>query len=305
MLLLDQHVEHPAALHQCKGGGIGLIHADPGHIAQLQDLAGPQAGEWNFADILQRLDPALDLQRVAVPAVTQLAGGGEEVGLLHQAAHLSEGYAVAVQRLGVVAYMHLRLHLSHQHRLGDAVGLLEATGQHLLGPAFERQPGLKIRFGVLNLGDPQYRHRLVGGGLVDQLRAPRLLRQHIAHLVELLADVQEGQVHVHSPAEPQRDQALPLAGKPVHLLHPLHRAQQCLHRLVNPLLHLAGGRPAPVGPHQQRRGGHLRQQVHREVAQGHCPEDQGGEDQHDGRYGSFEQHAAGLVYGLWDAWLTG
>src|SRR5690625_728150 len=73
-LLLDQQIEYLLPLQQSKRNRIGLIKLYFCHISQKQDPTLSQPGDRYVDQVVKLMDPALDLHRVAVPAVAQLSG---------------------------------------------------------------------------------------------------------------------------------------------------------------------------------------------------------------------------------------
>ena len=234
-------------------------------------------------------EPALgvlhDHRADAVEGVQLVQGADQVAGLVLVDAAAGEVHVVGRERVpdlrdrdavgGEPALVHVHLDLAYETALdadrGDPVHRVEVLLEVLLGPLPDRR---EAEFP----GDADPEDRVRGRVEAQQPGPFGVLREQDA--VELLPHVEPGEVHVGVPDELEGHLRGAGAGAGGDAAQPRNHGGGLLDGPGHQRLHLDGGGARHPGLDRQRGIGDLREQVDRQPAEGHEPEDAGGHGEH-------------------------
>ena len=189
---------------------------------------------------------------------------------------------VGLQQTRIHLDVNLTLEATRDRRLGNPVDLLQAALEHLLGQILERPQ-------IVPAGNADGDDRL-GGGIGTQHDGPvGQFGKLIPNIVQLLPHVEDGEVHVGPPREPQRDEGDPLARHALHALDARHRTHPLLDPLREESLDFTRRDVGVRGVHHQTRIRDVGQQIDRQPLEGNRPQKSDSHKQHRYRNGALDR----------------
>ena len=260
---------------------------DRGHVAEADDAALLGDEKADVADLAERLELADDAQGVLERALADRPALEVAVEGADPGGHVLDGQPVEGQLLGIGLDLDLALDAARDLGRPDALDLLEARLDELLGQLLELEEGPVAREGQGHDGPAL-------GVEGDDRRALGILGEAVLGVVELLAGVEHGEIHVRAPVELQGQERDPLFRDRLDAAEPRDAADGRFERGGDERLDLLGGDAGVIGDDGQARVADVGQEVDRELPERDGAEEDDGDVEHIHRHRPVDGHAGEL-----------